>query len=113
MDLGFEHQALLQSSPFPASRMAEMLSPPAAPTLDWAGLKARFIAAHALRREMVEERAGTPPGGSFTAAGSQVLDWQRKLSPAVNPTGLGNVKGLSGKTTVVVGNPLPGNRGSS
>jgi hypothetical protein len=110
MELGFDHQVLLQGSPFAASRVAEMPSlptgsGPATSALDWAGLKARFIAVHALRREMVAERAATPPGGSFVVAGGQVLDWQRKSSPVVNPTGSGNIKGLSGIEAFVVGNP--------
>jgi len=110
MELAFDHQALLQGSPFSASRAAHMLPPltgygPATSTLDWAGLKARFLAAHALRREMAAERLATPPGGSFAVAGGQVLEWQRKSSPVVNPTGSGNIKGLSGIETSVVGNP--------
>jgi hypothetical protein len=111
MDLGFDHQTLLQGSPFAPSRAAEMQPAHAVPVLDWIGLKARFIAAHALRREMHAAVLATPPGGSFVAAGAQVLDWQRKWSPDVNRTDLANVKGLSGIPTPVAGNPLADNRG--
>ncbi|MEO5598947.1 MAG: hypothetical protein ABIQ66_10045 [Novosphingobium sp.] len=111
MDLGFDHQKWLQSPPTSPSRTPEMAPDRTVPALDWIGLKARFIAAHALRREMLVAAQATPPGGDFVTAGEQVLDWQRKSSPDVNPTGLGNVKGLTGITTPVAGNPLVGNRG--
>ncbi|WP_144039876.1 hypothetical protein [Novosphingobium sp. TH158] len=72
--------------------------------LDWHALKSRFVAAHALRRELAESASA---GGSFILAGSQALASLRESSVAVNLTALANGKGQAGIDADVIGTPTP------
>ncbi|MEP7221264.1 MAG: hypothetical protein ABI673_01210 [Novosphingobium sp.] len=107
MDLGFDHQEWLQRPPLDAQAADQRPGALVARPLDWFSLKARFIAAHALAHELRDVALATPPGGSFVADGAQVLEWQRKMLPDVNPTGLADGKARSGTGSPVVGNPSP------
>ena len=62
---------------------------------DWASLRARFVAIHALRRSIsaVEE---TVPAGSFVAAGEAVLASARGETNVVNRLCSGNGKAVFG-----------------
>lgn len=66
-------------------------------SLDWAGLRARFVAAHELRRLAYPVSAQLPAqGGSFAAEIAAQLGATALLpadpSPGVNPNDLGNRK---------------------
>jgi len=51
---------------------------------DWAALRARFAAIHALRRTFESQPGAPTPGGSFLAAGEAVLASARGQHEAVN-----------------------------
>lgn len=109
MELGFDHHDLLGTAD---SAKADARSYPGeAPAPEWAGLKARFLAAHGLRRELAEGAQAGSTGGSFTAASADVLASGRKISPGVNPTTLANGKALFGIEAIVDGNPHAEDRG--
>jgi hypothetical protein len=82
---------------------------------DWSGIKARFIAAHALRRELALASAAEPAGGSFIAESELVLAASRanalhneaNSSRHVNPTASANSKPLGAIEDYIVGNPDP------
>ncbi len=73
--------------------------------LDWQALKARFQAAHALRRELAEAANGAFSGGSFTDSGADALAALREFASAVNLTASGNGKGLSAIDAHVIDTP--------
>ena len=77
---------------------------------DWAGLRARFLALHALRRTMAERIDARGPGGGFAAAAASVLGDCRSL-PAVNLVYSGDRKATSGISRDVAASPTPGDRG--
>ena len=82
---------------------------------DWSGIKARFLAAHALRRELALAWASEPGGGSFLAESEPVLAASRgsaainnaNSSRAINPTASANGKPLGAIEDDIVGNPDP------
>lgn len=82
---------------------------------DWSGIKARFIAAHALRRELALTCAAEPAGGSFLAESELILAAGRvnavpgtaNSSQRVNPTASANGKPLGAIEDHIVGNPDP------
>lgn len=115
MELGFDHHDLLGSADSAKADAPSAWVP--APAPEWAGLKARFLAAHGLRRAMAEvanngSSAGSG-GGSFTAASAEVLASGREASPAVNPTALANGKALFCIEAFVDGNPHAEDQGMS
>lgn len=95
MELGFDHQGLARTRFDDADRPI---------ALDWAGLRARFAAAHALRAELAAALFDAP-GGSFVSAGSQVLSDERKSFPDVNPTASANRKAADGIHQEVAATP--------
>ena len=70
--------------------------------LDWAGLKARFTAAHALRRA-VAEAGEHAPGGNFSEDAALFFAASREASTAVNPNDLANGKALDAIDITIVG----------
>jgi len=62
---------------------------------DWASLRARFVAIHALRRSMAVGN-DTVPAGSFVAAGEAVLASARGQGDVVNRLCSGNGKAVFG-----------------
>ena len=86
MELGFDHQTLAR---------ALDAEPQTGAALDWAGLRARFVAVHALRRALGNGHAESP-GGSFIAAGSHVLAVNREVFAPVNPNASANRKATLG-----------------
>lgn len=97
MELGFDHSDLLGGLQSPPAESAR------ANLLDWAGLKARFLAAHALRIELERLNAEEPPGGSFLLAGERVLSLTCSASRGVNPSALGK-----GKESSAIESDIPG-----
>jgi len=85
---------------------------PAGSTPDWAALRARFMAVHALRR-MLEDGTGRGlPGGGFLAAGRAVLLTCRSGDQAVNPFRSANSKAGARIDFPVVASPTLGDRGT-
>ncbi|MEO7383682.1 MAG: hypothetical protein ABIU18_02000 [Novosphingobium sp.] len=80
----------------------ELLSTP-----DWHGLKTRFLAAHALRREMELQNAAAVAGGSFTSESAQVLASRRENSRGVNPNASANGKTPHAIETDIADPPYP------
>ena len=78
MDLRFDHGAMRELAGFAPPQSDDLASP------DWFGLKARFVAAHALRREFESQSAATALGGSFTSETAHVLASRRQTEQAVN-----------------------------
>ena len=78
---------------------------------DWAGLRARFLAIHALQRTLAITGSDVLPAGSFAHAAEAVLGSCRKGVDAVNPVYWANIKAASLITGPVVGHPTPGDRG--
>lgn len=79
----------------------------AATPLDWHSLKARFVVAHALRRELAGTADSRFAGGSFVVSGAEALAAIRKTSDAVNLTASGNGKSPSAIVPHVTGIPTP------
>ncbi len=80
--------------------------------LDWAGLRARFVAARELRR-MVDRAVPTQTsaGGSFAGEIAARLAAGYDPSPAVNPNDLGNLKAAARKDENYGGTSVPAVRG--
>lgn len=78
---------------------------------DWAGLRARFLAIHALHRTLATAGPDALPAGSFADAAEAVLGSCRKDVDIVNPVYWANSKAVSLITGPVVGHPTPGDRG--
>jgi hypothetical protein len=83
----------------------------ASPLLDWQGLRARFLASSATRRELGTDRPAAAAGGSFHDDSARILNGYgttptRGLAP-VNPSALGDGKAPDGKTQPVAGNKWP------
>ena len=104
MEMGFDPDDMLNpvrpawaDKGFSAESLAGDSHPASAPLLDWSGLRARFLAAHALRRALDLSANADPAGGSFVLAGAQVLEIARQMSTPVNPTVLCNGKAPSFK----------------
>ncbi len=114
MDLAFDHLRM-DSTGFSSSIAATSGDSQRSCLPDWNGLKARFLAAHALRRELERACAIQPAGGSFLIESEPVLAAVRgiaargsfKSSRHVNPTASGNGKPLSAFEDYIVGNPDP------
>jgi len=68
---------------------------------DWAGLKARFAALHALRRSIALTTAETLPAGSFFGAAEAVLASTRAGGTGVNRLCSGNGKAATGMVPVM------------
>lgn len=98
MEMGFAPSSL------EASSVARAQNPRPGP-LDWHAIKARFIAAHALRRELADAANGAFSGGSFTDSGADALAALREFASAVNLTASGNGKGLSAIDAHVIDTP--------
>ena len=77
---------------------------------DWAGLRARFLALHALRRALPQEPVAVAPAGGFVALSESVLS-DCRADGAVNPVYWANRKGDSAITIPVVASPTRGDRG--
>jgi hypothetical protein len=69
---------------------------PAPERPDWTGLRARFIATHALRRSLESAVAGAIPAGGFLAAAEAVLASARGEAAVVNRICSGNGKAGAG-----------------
>jgi len=113
MEMGFDHETLRTGALTGTPVTPEMLAPQAISAFDWPGLRARFIAVHALRRALISHELADDCGGSFTQAGAQVLAAARQSSSLINPTALGNLKGLQGKDASAAGLSHTGGRGQS
>jgi len=77
---------------------------------DWASLRARFLAIHALRQAVAPVPVASPAGGGFASAGESVLSVCRDNGP-VNPVYWANLKEDSAITRPVVASPTRGDRG--
>lgn len=114
MDLAFDHLRL-DSAGFPRRFVAPTGESQLVGAPDWRSLKARFLAAHALRRELALACAAEPAGGSFRNESAPVLAAGRgsasdvicNSSQAVNPTASANSKPLGAIEDYIVGNPDP------
>ena len=100
MELAFDHQGLNRAAQFD---LAGDLNPGLP---DWAGIKARFLAAHALRRELAAG-GSLVAGGSFTDESAHVLAAQRESSLPVNLTASANGKTPFAMENQIAGNPCP------
>ncbi len=85
--------------------------PPEARHPEWAGLRARFMAIHALRHELGTNADSLLPGGNFVSAGEAVLAASRQHPAAVNLTCSANGKVVSAILPSVADFPTPGDRG--
>ena len=81
------------------------------PHPDWAALRARFVALHALRRSFAGAGAARMPAGNFMFAAEAVLASCRNDPLAVNFVCSGNGKDDSATINPVAGSPTPGDRG--
>ena len=82
---------------------------------DWAGLRARFLAAEALRRDgqshaAIESQASVK-AGCFDPSAAEKLAAYANAEPDVNPTALADGKAPGGTEFGDAGAPMPGNRG--
>lgn len=77
---------------------------------EWASLRARFQALHALRQAVPVAAAASLPAGGFAASGESVLSSCR-TGEAVNPVYWANLKEDSGHTSPVAASPTRGDRG--
>lgn len=77
---------------------------------DWPGLRARFLAAQALRRTAPAAQGTRIPAGGFAASGESVLSSCRAAGP-VNPVYWANLKDDSAITGSVAASPTRGDRG--
>ena len=98
MEMGFDHGALR----VPGDVGHDLPVQPE--RLDWRGLKARFAAAHALRRAL-QDGAEMQPGGSFSTDAAGILAMNRALLSDVNPNDLANGKEPDGIEANIVGAP--------
>lgn len=94
----------------PETSGREQLGASQAP-LDWSGLRARFLAGHALRDVLGAPQNRGVSGGSFDAEsarrlGAYVVAQEPGLA-SVNPTALGDGKDQGGKNQPVIGNTWP------
>ena len=78
---------------------------------DWDGLRARFLAIHALHRSLAVSGRAAVPAGSFLLAAGAVLGDCRREPTVVNPVYLGNGKDTSSIHGPVAASPTPGDRG--
>jgi hypothetical protein len=83
MDMGFDHAAWPQQGDDPVGGFQPF---------DWQGLRARFLAAHACRGEIGQERAAPAQQGSFDSTVAAALAGFERDTPGVNPNGLGDRK---------------------
>jgi hypothetical protein len=98
MEMGFAPSSL-EASSVPGAQNARP------GPLDWQALKARFLAAHALRRELADATHGAFSGGSFTDSGADALAALREFASAVNLTASGNRKTPSANDANVIDTP--------
>jgi hypothetical protein len=124
MQMGYDFEEG-KSGPAPAPRIglfagsAVVRADPAADRAglchpDWAGLRARFVAIHALRHTLADNAESLLPGGGFAAAGEAVLHACRTAPAArsgVNPVCSANGKVAFAITNAVAASPTPGDRG--
>lgn len=101
MDLTFDHSALRDLAGSSSAHVDAQATP------DWFGIKARFLAAHALRREIALQGSAFAPGGSFTSESAGVLAARRENSTAVNPNASGNGKPLYANAANIAGHTYP------
>lgn len=114
MELAFDHLHV-DSTGFPSRIAAAAAESQRASLPDWSGLRARFLAAHALRRELALACAMQPAGGSFMDESMPVLAAGRgdaarepfNCSQDVNLTASANGKSLGANDDDVVGNLWP------
>lgn len=104
MEMGFDHGALRVPSELGHD------SPGQLERLDWRGLKARFAAAHALRRTL-QDGVELQIGGSFSTDAAGILAMNRARLSDVNPNDLANGKEPDGIEANIVGAPLTDDRG--
>lgn len=78
---------------------------------DWDGLRARFLAIHALHRSLAVSGRVAAPAGSFMLAAGAVLRDCRMEPAAVNPVYSGNCKDTPSINGPVAVSPTPGDRG--
>lgn len=78
---------------------------------EWAGLRARFVAIHALHHALAASAESLLPGGGFAAAGEAVLHACRPQWSGVNPVCSANGKGPFAIEKAVAAFPTPGDRG--
>ena len=103
-------------APTPERAASSVPEPEAAPLRqpEWAGLKARFQAMHALQLALAQDFAARPAlttfAGSFAAVGPSVLSSCRN-GTAVNPVYWGNSKALCAKVGTAAAAPIRGDRG--
>jgi hypothetical protein len=83
MDMGFDHAAWPHTSGEPAGDSAGF---------DWHELRARFLAAHAVRGEFGPDRAAPMAGGSFHAATAAALADLEAETLGINRNDLGDRK---------------------
>lgn len=83
----------------------------ASPLLDWQGLRARFMAGYAMRRELGTADPVPRSGGSFDARFARVLHdfaaTQGHWLAPVNPVSLAAGNSPAGKNKPVAGNKRP------
>ena len=106
MEMGFDHRN------WPQDRAAAR--PESGEVPDWAGLRARFLAAEALRRAAQDgglNSAALPVHGSFDDAAAQNIATYANGECAVNRTDSTDGKAPAGIDRIQAGNPPSGNRG--
>jgi len=78
---------------------------------EWAALRARFLAIHALHHTLAANAESLLPGGAFADAGGAVLAACRQRLTGVNLTCSANGKVGGAKDGEVAAFPTPGDRG--
>jgi len=78
---------------------------------EWTALRARYLAAHALRRAIAAAGPALVPAGSFVAAAGAVLVSCRQEPGDVNLVYSGNRKAGLAISHAVAATPTPGDRG--
>jgi hypothetical protein len=106
MEIELHHKA------WPQLQSQHAVRQDAQPLLDWQGLRARLMAAHALRREVAAEPAQPAfANASFNRSVAHELAALCDESYVVNPTALGDGKGRADIGDNIAGAFTPGDRG--
>lgn len=106
MDMGFDHRQWPQGAQNGAAGSDSGVMS------DWAGLRARFFAAQALRRaslDLAQEQSAR--AGSFDEMVARKLGSFEDAERAVNPNALADGKVKGGTHVDVAGASMPGDRG--
>ena len=110
MDMGFDHRQWPQGAQYGAAGSDSAAD--SGVMSDWAGLRARFLAAQALRRASLDLPQGQRAmAGSFNETVARKLGSFEDAERAVNPNALVDGKVKGGTHVDVAGASMPGDRG--